>query len=304
MAGEFFLQDRLDRLTTNMVRVSAPTSSTFILGIDAAWTLHRPSGVALLELPKRGKPLLHRCCRSYEEFCAKAGVHNRAWQRPARGTSPAIAELLHVCETMTGKLPSIIALDIPLSYRHIKRRRPCDNAVTAAYVARGAGTHSPTADRPGRISKILFEQMSAAGYMLKTNDGRRIASASRYFIEVYPHPAIIELLQLPKRLAYKTSRVTQYWPALAPQERRFALARNLNKLREALSYEIKGVRDFIPNARALLKYEKLSVLKGMEDALDAVVCAWVGARFWRGKANAYGDETAAIWAPKPRVEKR
>lgn len=276
-------------------------NSGFILGIDAAWTPHRPSGVALLELRKHEKPLLRKCCRSYEEFCATATLQDSAWQHTARGAASRIAEVLRACERMTGKLPRVIALDIPLSRRRISRRRHCDNAVTAAYVARGIGTHSPSVDRPGPISKILFEQMSAAGYVLKTNDERPVSKRKRYFIETYPHPAIIELLQLRQRLAYKTSRSTQYWPEFAPQERRAALANNLNKLREGLAREIANVKEFIPNAHALLKYEKLSALKGMEDALDAVVCAWVGAQFWRGNANAYGDDVAAIWVPKPRA---
>ena len=38
-------------------------------------------------------------------------------------------------------------------------------------------------------------------------------------------------------------------------------------------------------------------LKPIEDALDAIVCAWVGHRFKIGQAESLGDETAAIWTP-------
>jgi predicted RNase H-like nuclease len=40
-----------------------------------------------------------------------------------------------------------------------------------------------------------------------------------------------------------------------------------------------------------------SGLKRYEDALDALVCAWVGAKYLLGEAVAYGDGTAAIWVP-------
>jgi predicted RNase H-like nuclease len=39
-------------------------------------------------------------------------------------------------------------------------------------------------------------------------------------------------------------------------------------------------------------------LKVFEDALDAVVCAWVGDFVLDGKAKAIGDETSAIWVPE------
>jgi len=41
----------------------------------------------------------------------------------------------------------------------------------------------------------------------------------------------------------------------------------------------------------------LSALKRYEDALDALVCAWVGVRYVQQTAIALGDNTAAIWCP-------
>jgi len=38
-------------------------------------------------------------------------------------------------------------------------------------------------------------------------------------------------------------------------------------------------------------------LKAFEDALDAVVCARVGACVLDGKAKLYGDRKSAIWVP-------
>lgn len=41
----------------------------------------------------------------------------------------------------------------------------------------------------------------------------------------------------------------------------------------------------------------LSSLKRYEDALDALVCAWVGIKFMEGHALALGDDRCAVWVP-------
>ncbi len=40
--------------------------------------------------------------------------------------------------------------------------------------------------------------------------------------------------------------------------------------------------------------------KGYEDALDALVCAWVALQFFKGTCYAYGDKTSCIWIPGKR----
>lgn len=42
-------------------------------------------------------------------------------------------------------------------------------------------------------------------------------------------------------------------------------------------------------------------VKAYEDALDAVVCAWVGVCALEGRAAPFGNEESAIWIPRPRV---
>ena len=38
-------------------------------------------------------------------------------------------------------------------------------------------------------------------------------------------------------------------------------------------------------------------MKAFEDALDAIVCAWVAICVLEGRAEPYGDEESAIWIP-------
>ena len=40
-------------------------------------------------------------------------------------------------------------------------------------------------------------------------------------------------------------------------------------------------------------------LKAYEDALDAIVCAWIAICALEARAVPFGDETSAIWIPLP-----
>src|SRR5574341_1107468 len=171
--------------------------SKTVLGIDAAWTEHHPSGVALVRVPALGRPRLLRVARSYEEFCDMDGKKGIDWQARVHGSSPNIPALLAACEKIASVMPSVIACDIPLAALPIKGRRTADKTVTRMYVSRRAGTHSPTAQRPGLISRKLFEQLSACGLQwLHADASILLQQHSRVFFETYPHPASIELLGL------------------------------------------------------------------------------------------------------------
>lgn len=269
----------------------------FILGIDAAWTAHHSAGVALVKMPARGRPQLLRVARSYEEFCQLAADDKIDWAARVRGSSPDIPTVLAVCQKICGALPNVIALDIPLGPQPINGRRTADRLVTKTYITRKAGTHSPTAQRPGPISLILFEQLTHGGFeWLHAEAPSRQKRNSRVFIEVYPHPAIIELLGLKERLKYKVSKLQKYWPELDRAQRRIAVVKNLNGLRSALNKRVAGVAQWLPAAQS---FTQASSLKGYEDALDAVVCAWIGCEFLAGRSVAYGDAKSAIWLPKP-----
>lgn len=272
----------------------------FVLGIDAAWTAHHPAGVALVKIPQRDRPRLLRVARSYEEFCRMGDSDGIGWSTKVLGSEPNIPALLAVCEKIFGAMPDVIALDIPIGPKFITGRRTADKMVTSAYISRKAGTHSPTVTRPGPISQMLFEQLSACGFeWLHAKATTSQSKNSHVFIEAYPHPAIIELLGLDERLKYKVSKLQKYWPDLEVDKRRAAVAQNLGRLRTALDKRIAGVADWLPSANSLIKNGPASRLKGYEDALDAVVCAWIGCEFLAGRCVAYGDEDSAIWLPKP-----
>ena len=263
-----------------------------VLGIDAAWTETQPSGVALAEETERGWRL-KAVASSYARFEALAGL---APEPPAqRGMKPDVDALLATCRHLTGREPDLIAVDMPLSRLPITGRRNSDNLVSSFYGAKKCGTHSPSEQRPGPVSDGLRSALEERGYVLWTRPaGPSLDRPEPALIEVYPHPALIELTNADERLRYKIGKISRYWPGLAPPLRREELFAVWARIVAALERHVEGVEAGLPeldrNASGL-------ALKAYEDALDAVVCAWVAICVLQGRAQAFGDEVSAVWVP-------
>jgi predicted RNase H-like nuclease len=187
-----------------------------VLGIDAAWTLTQPSGVALAVERSNGWRMIGAAA-SYQRFRAMTDRRQPAEPRPS-GSSPDAPALLTSAPILCGRPVDLVAIDMPLALTPINTRRVADDAVSRTYGGRKCGTHTPSALRPGRISDALRESFERAGYPLGTD---RLARPG--VIEVYPHPALVELLGASKRLPYKASKVGNYWPQASLQERRTLL---------------------------------------------------------------------------------
>jgi predicted RNase H-like nuclease len=258
-----------------------------VLGIDAAWTLTQPSGVALVAEGSRGWRVVAGET-SYQRFRALADTRLLAEERPL-GSMPDAPALLASASTLVGGPIDLVAIDMPLAYTHIVGRRISDDAVSRAYGARHCGTHSPSASRPGRISNDLRKSFHQAGYPLLTH-----AVATPGVVEVYPHPALVELAGASSRLPYKVSKVRTYWPSATPRERRATLYAQWGDIVRLLEKEIAHVATALPE----LSMSASGVeLKAYEDALDAVICAWVAVCVLEGRAMPFGDEDSAIWIP-------
>lgn len=264
-----------------------------VLGIDAAWTATEPSGVALVV--ERGRRW--RCVAlapSYGELLSLAAGRPVAWPscRPA-GCLPDPAALVDACARLApGAALAAVALDVPLARGPIAARRAADDAVSRAFGARGLGAHSPSRERPGPISALLRDGFAARGFSLATGG----APTGRDLLEVFPHTAILALLGADYRVPYKASRALRYWPGASAPERRARLVAAWRRILRALARRIDGVRLVLPPAPATT-----SGLKRYEDALDALVCAWVGIEFLAGRATALGDGEAAVWTPASSI---
>lgn len=255
-----------------------------VLGIDAAWTAKHPSGLAVgVKAGSRWRIAAAAC--SYSEFT----------KQPAPSHDlPLAANLLDAAADAASRPISLVSIDMPLAHTSINGRREADNSVSRAYGARKAGTHSPSSSRPGAMSAGLTGELASAGFPLLTE-----AILPPGTIEVYPHPALIELMDAPERLKYKVTKASKYWPNLPLIERREMLLSVWRQITSRLAIEMDGVEDFLPRIEAT---SKLADLKAFEDMLDAMVCVWVGIQALNGNAIPFGDTTAAIWIPALRTK--
>ena len=166
---------------------------------------------------------------------------------------------------------------MPLANTPIVGRRVSDSAVSRAYGGRKCGTHTPNALRPGRLSDGLKQSYERAGYPLLTN-----MMAPVGLIEVYPHPALVELAGASIRLPYKASKVRSYWPVATPTERRVLLYRQWSEIVTRLEGQVAGVMAALPNLEINASGRDV---KAYEDALDAIICAWVAICGLEGPAH-------------------
>lgn len=268
-----------------------------VLGIDAAWTEHEPSGIALLSEDAGG----WRCVAvapSYETFLVLAGGTPVPWADRLQGLLVAPAALLGAAEKMLGgRRVDVIAVDMPLCMAPITGRRAADNAVSSSFGRHGCGTHSPSLERPGRISNLLRDGFAGCGYYLATK-GTAVDWSHR-LIEVYPHPALLALMKAQYRVAYKVSKAARYWPATSITDRARSLCSAFATILAALKGQVRDITLELPDPSAV---KTLAALKRYEDAIDALVCAWVGTKYLVGEATAYGDDVSAIWVPKATKE--
>lgn len=266
-----------------------------VLGIDAAWTSRNPSGVALVVENEGGWELL-AVDHSYNNFVQRA-TDDTFQKQPPTGSMPNAKELLRAATIIANCPVDLVSIDMPLSREPIKCRRASDNLISKQFGPYGCSTHTPSENRPGKLSDTLRSDFATAGYELLTS--QTIARPIKGIAEVYPHPAMLALTQSAYRVPYKCSKLRAYWPAENATNR-------LRKL-EAIWQDI--IHSFAsclgPQIRRVdehLTCPKLSdtgaKAKAFEDKIDAIVCAWVGVCLLENQAEPFGDDKSAIWVPR------
>lgn len=176
---------------------------------------------------------------------------------------------------------AVIAIDAPLIITNDGGQRPCETLVSRAYGSRHASCHTSNRSRfPDAASVSLAEALVSRGYR---HPGENLSR--RTLLEVYPHPALIELFALPSVLKYKKGRVALRAQGLA----------QLQSLLATLQFAEPALRT-TPSLSSLLAAPPASLRgsarKALEDSLDALVCAYIAYHFWYwdGKRTAiFGD---------------
>jgi predicted RNase H-like nuclease len=182
-----------------------------ILGIDAAWTATEPSGVALVA-GESGKWQCLCVAPSYDSFLACATGQQVDWRAGKfKGSLPDVGRLISAARSIAGEEPTLVAIDMPVSHIEFSDRRRSDQAVSEVFGGKGCSTHSPSSTRPGSLGAKLMADLDKAGYPLATCSDAGNRSGHRT-IEVYPHPALLILLNRFYRVPYKVSKSSKYWP--------------------------------------------------------------------------------------------
>ena len=158
--------------------------------------------------------------------------------------------------------PDVIAIDAPLLVPNETGMRPCERQLHREYGSRGAGAHPSNRSLLRRTSgRVRGEDLAIA--LAAKGFGGPWSAATRTAIEVYPHPGLVEVFDLPTRLAY--NRV----PADQRVERLRALRDLLVQL-DSHDPPLSGPPVEIPSTL------RGRSAKATEDRLDARFCAWVG----------------------------
>ncbi len=269
-----------------------------ILAIDAAWTNDQPSGVALVTANDDGIWTCRNVAPSYDSFIRLAQGCPVNWMEPSfRGGIPDPKRLLNAASLLLAGDPiDLVTVDMPLATVPIDGRREADTQISRNFGGAGCATHSPNSERPGKVSETLRDGFLEMGFPLSTLDTP--SDTRTCLVEVYPHPAILRLLNLKYRLPYKVSKSAKYWPKTDSEFRIVQLLRQFGLILAGLTNYIEDIPIKLPQPNECVS---LSYLKRYEDAIDALVCAWVGICFLENNIVAFGDVTAAIWVP-PRPD--
>lgn len=187
----------------------------------------------------------------------------------------------------------VVAVDAPLVICNPFGQRPCETMVGQKYGARHASCHTSNLQLyPNASSVQLASNLMKAGFVHAPD----ASSSPRVMLEVYPHAALVALFDLPKIIKYKTGRIAQKQAGLRELQRYIA---NLAYLNPPLQASEVGTQLLTIDPTGL----RGSALKQLEDALDAVVCAYVGFSYWcDGKAHTevFGD-TASGYIVNPKL---
>jgi len=263
-----------------------------VLGIDAAWTKGEPSGVALV-VSSGGAWRYRGVAPSYDAFLSLADGCPVAWQTGRFvGCVPDVRGLLDSAHKLAGAPVDVVAIDMPVSTVPIVGRRKADNCISATFGGRGCSTHSPSATRPGPLGECLSREFERAGYSIA--HAAEAAGMPLRLIEVYPHPALLTLLDRLFRVPYKVGKSRKYWPGSTIDQRTSAILVEFQLINQGLTRVVGPTGLNLPNT---INVPAPASLKRYEDALDALVSAWVGTCYAEGNTVPYGDATAAIWCP-------
>jgi predicted RNase H-like nuclease len=206
----------------------------------------------------------------------------------------SLAEILDWLENrVSSDEGAMIAVDAPLLIPNATGTRLCDRLTHQYFGRYHAGCYPANLGRPFAERTVRFgKNLETRGFNhAPTMESQKIG---RYQIEVFPHPAMIHLFQLSRILKYKKGNLAEKKAEL-----------------QKLQHYIQTILPNLTPALDLTDFPLLTLplsltgkqLKAIEDQLDSLICAYIGAYWWywgTEKNWVLGDrETGYIVVPSP-----
>ncbi|TQL70299.1 putative RNase H-like nuclease [Nocardioides albertanoniae] len=227
------------------------------IGVDLAWGVRRPTGLAVLDEEGR---LVHVSAAKTDDEIVTA-------------LEPYVAG------------DCLVAIDAPLIVTNPTGSRPAEAALNKDFARFDAGAHPANTSRPEFSEQPRGARIAARlGLDMNPRSGRR-----RRAIEVYPHPATIAFFHLGRTLKYKNKSGRDV------DQLRAELLMLLGLLEGLASADPPLQLDNNPSWLALRTAAesalRKSELRAVEDQVDAVLCAYIGLFVTRtpDRTTTYGD---------------
>ncbi len=184
----------------------------------------------------------------------------------------AIADILSwIDQSVQPDEPAIIAVDAPTLIPNATGSRLPDKLSHKYFGKYHAACYPANQNLPFADRTINFGlELESRGFAhAPTIEPQKL---SRYQIEVFPHPAIVNLFNLERILKYKKGRLN---------ERRLELIKLQNYLLDILPSFCPPLRPLGLCGSFLLEIPTTgAALKATEDKLDSLICAYVAAYWW------------------------
>ena len=168
----------------------------------------------------------------------------------------------------------IVGIDAPLDVPNLTGERPVEASLRRCFGKYQAGAHPANRTRfkddvrGERLAKRLKREHNIVNdYEFAAQD-----NTVRRCVEVFPHPAMVVLFGLQKTLKYKAKPGRDHASRMAEYARYVEGLRSLENVEPRLS---------VPTWLAVPSDKQGAVLKRYEDLLDALMCAYVAAYYWR-----------------------
>lgn len=177
--------------------------------------------------------------------------------------------------------PAIIAVDAPTIIANLTGMRDADKLTHKHFGRYHAGCYPANLSRPFAQKTVEFGlSLESRGFVhAPIIEAQKLG---RYQIEVYPHPATINLFKLDRIIKYKKGKLAerqlelmklcQYIVDILP-----SLEPSLNLSCSTGILPVSSGTGILPVTETPTS---VATLKALEDQLDALLCAYIGAHWW------------------------